>query len=149
MADRFRCLDTSVVVKYLIDEEGSAEAMRLVTEAVLGDQNLIAPAWAWAEVGSVLRRRVHRGALTALDAARLWRLYVDLPIVYLDDEAIRERAWRIAATRELDTGYDAAFLACVEEVRSIGARAELWTADRVFLRRLGPRRPAYVRELGA
>ncbi|MEH2291814.1 type II toxin-antitoxin system VapC family toxin [Nostoc sp.] len=66
----------------------------------------------------------------------------ELPIDYIQEEAIRAIIWKIADKYGLSTLYDAAFLACAES-----ASAEFWTADAALVRQLTPRL-AYLRELG-
>lgn len=136
-----------MIVKHLVYEDGSDLATELVSGALARGERLVAPAWAWSEVGSALRGRVARHQLLAREAESQWRAYLQLPIEFRDGREIRERSWNIAARFDLPTLYDAAFLACVEIVAGPEA-AEFWTADRQLLRQLGARRPAYVRELG-
>lgn len=149
MAERVVCLDTSVLVKYLTPEEGEEAATDLVLGALQGEVSLIAPALAWAEVGSVLRKKLRAGLLETAEAQGLWAAFLKLPIEFVDMPALRTRAWEIAGQHGLATLYDAAFLACVEVTAASGiAGCEFWTADSQLLRHLGPRTPAYVRQLG-
>jgi len=145
---RLVCLDASVVVKYLVPEEQSDAAIVIVRDALAAGDVLVAPAWSWAEVGSALRAKVRRSLLTLAEAGRAWKLYESLPIAFFDSGELRARAWDIAATLELATLYDAAYLACIETAPGFTDR-EFWTADREFLVALGNRRPPYVRELGS
>lgn len=55
MSDRTLCLDTSILIKYLTPDEQEEAATTLVLGALQDGSRLVAPAWAWAEVGSVLR----------------------------------------------------------------------------------------------
>jgi predicted nucleic acid-binding protein len=137
-------LDSSVLVKLFIHEDGSDAAARLVADRVEANDPIVAPSWAWAEVGSTLARRLR--ALAESDADALWHGFLDLPIVYVDDHAIRDRAWEIARAFDMPTLYDAAFMAVTELAAGPAART-FWTADGELVRRLGPRRPSYVREL--
>ena len=137
-------LDSSVLVKLFIREDGSDAAARLVADRVEANDPIVAPSWAWAEVGSTLARRLC--ALAERDADALWHGFLDLPIVYVDDHAIRDRAWEIARAFDMPTLYDAAFMAVTELAAGPAART-FWTADGELVRRLGPRRPSYVREL--
>jgi len=137
-------LDSSVLVKLFIHEDGSDAAARLVADRVEANDPIVAPSWAWAEVGSTLARRLR--ALAERDADALWHGFLDLPIVYVDDHAIRDRAWEIARAFDMPTLYDAAFMAVTELAAGPAART-FWTADGELVRRLGPRRPSYVREL--
>jgi predicted nucleic acid-binding protein len=143
------CLDTSVWMKYLAPDELDAAATRLIDGAIREEAHLVAPAFAWAEIGSVLRKKVRASLITADEASALWSAFLKLPLEYVDEPNLRARAWELAAAFALPTLYDAAFLACTEVVPAPGATdREFWTADRELLRQLGASRPAYVRELG-
>ncbi|MGH2351569.1 MAG: type II toxin-antitoxin system VapC family toxin [Chloroflexota bacterium] len=144
------CLDTSVLIMFLTAEEPKAlseAAARLVLRGLRGAR-LVAPAWVWAEVGSVLRKKVRQGLLGQSQAAELWDRFGQLPIEFLDSPALRTRAWEIAEQYGLSTLYDAAFLACTEVAAAPGiAERGFWTADANLLRQLGEGRPPYVCEL--
>jgi len=134
-----------VLIKRLVDEEGSAEAAVLVARGLVGPELLVAPGWCWAEVGTALRQKVARRLLSAEDAEMLWGDFSELPIEYLGGPELQRRTWEVAKRHALPTLYDAAFLACAE----LTGAPEFWTADRALIRHLGAARPAYVRELGA
>lgn len=141
---RALCLDTSVLIQYLVPEQLQIEAEALVLEAVGNSVKIVAPAFAWAEIGSVLRKKIRTGLLTVEEAQGCFDDFCQLPIEYLDTAEIRARAWEIAEQYQLPTLYDASFLACAE---SVGANCQFWTADKTLLNQLG-QRLAYVRELG-
>lgn len=151
MAEGIVCLDTGVWVKSLVVEEPlehSEAAARLVVRALAADR-LVAPSFAWAEIGSVLRKKVRQGRLVPDQAGELWSRYISLPIEFTETPAMRATAWEIAARYALPTLYDAAFLACLEiRVAEGGAEGVFWTTDHELLRALGTRRPPYVRVLG-
>ena len=108
----------------------------------MGNALLVAPAFAWAEVGSVLRKKVRMGLLTTEEAKGCYQDFCNLPIDYVNEELLRVRAWEIAEQYQLPTLYDAAFLACAQS-----QKADFWTADKVLLSTLSPL-PAYVNQLG-
>lgn len=139
-------LDSSILVKLFILEEGSEAAARLVSDRVAANDTIVAPSWAWAEVGNALARRARPPMVTRRDADALWHEFLDMPITYLDDVGIRERTWQIARELDLPALYDAAFMA-VTELAPGPAERTFWTADSAFIRQLGPKRPSYVREL--
>jgi len=56
-------LDSSVIVKLFIREDGSDAAARLVAEHVEANDPIVAPSWAWAEVGTTLARRLRASAV--------------------------------------------------------------------------------------
>jgi predicted nucleic acid-binding protein len=150
VSNQVYCIDTSVWVSYLTVEESVAmtdAAKRLVTRAVR-DGRLVAPSWAWAEVGSVLRKKVRQGFLLQQEAEALWEEFSRLPIEYLDDRILRARTWELAEQYGLLTLYDAAFLACAELCPADEpAVREFWTADQKLLGHLGAQRPGYVQAL--
>lgn len=139
---RVLCLDTSVWIPYLVPETYQLEARVIVEEALSLSIRLVAPAFAWAEVGSVLRKKTRMGVITTEEALGFFEDFCELPIDYIEDEAIRIRSWEIAEQYRLLTLYDAAFLACAEMTS-----AEFWTVDAALVRQLTPR-PSYLREIG-
>lgn len=150
MPDRLVVLDTSVLIKGLTPDEQTALAVQVLMAAIREDARLVAPAFAWAEVGSVLRKKIRAGLLQPHEAQDVWTAFLALPIEYLDTAALRERAWALADQYALPTLYDAAFLACVEIAPAdAGAEREFWTADATLVRQFGSEPPAYVRLLGA
>ena len=150
MPEAIVCLDSGVWIKFLVVEEPanlSDAASRLVRHA-LGGARIVAPAFAWAEIGSVLRKKVRQSCLQPEQAEDLWSKFLRLPIDYPEGAEIRRRAWEIAQAHSLPTLYDAAFLACTEVVGAPdGTTREFWTSDEELLRALGGRRPRYVRRL--
>jgi predicted nucleic acid-binding protein len=139
---RVLCLDTSVWIPYLVPEVYQSQAVTLVAEALSLNIRLVAPAFAWAEVGSVLRKKTRLGVITTEEALGFFEDFCELPIDYIEEEAMRSKSWEIAEKYGLSTLYDAAFLACAEMTS-----AEFWTADAALVRQVTPR-PAYLREIG-
>src|SRR5436305_1103740 len=103
VVDRVVCLDTSVLIKYLAPDEQDEAATRLVADVLQTDARLVAPSWVWAEVGSVLRKKIRARLLQPDDAAAIWSAFLDLPIEYVDLPALRARAWEIAGRDGLPT----------------------------------------------
>ena len=141
---RALCLDTSVLIQYLIPEGLQVHAEALVLEVVENAVRIVAPAFAWAEIGSLLRKKIRAGLITSEEAQGCFDDFCQLPIEYIDTDQIRAKAWEIAQQYQLPTLYDAAFLACTE---SVGMGCHFWTADKTLLNQLG-QKLAYVRELG-
>ncbi len=138
---RVLCIDTSIWIPYLVAEQYQAQAQILIDEALSQNARIIAPTFAWAEVGSVLRKKIRAGIITIQEAQEIFEDFCELPIDYVETEAIRVRAWTIAQDYGLPTLYDAVFLACAESFS-----AEFWTADTAMIKQLLPR-PSYVHEL--
>ncbi|MFB2935337.1 type II toxin-antitoxin system VapC family toxin [Aerosakkonemataceae cyanobacterium BLCC-F154] len=138
-----KCIDTSVWIPYLLPETLQPQARNLIAPLLTSNERLVAPAFAWTEVGSVLRKKVRLGVITAAEAAGFYDDFCQMPIDYLDSDRIHTKTYEIAEQFSLATLYDAAFLA-VAELES----AEFWTADRSLLNTLTPC-PAYVKKLEA
>jgi predicted nucleic acid-binding protein len=115
----------------------------LILPFLTSNERLVTPAFAWTEVGSVLRKKVRLGAITVAQAEGFYDDFCQMPVDYLDNNAIRAKTWAIAQQFSLATLYDAAFLA-VAELES----AQFWTADESLLNTLTPC-PAYVQKLEA
>lgn len=151
-AETIFCLDTSVVIKVLVEEdpvELNTAAVALMVRA-LTTSHLIAPAFAWAEVGSTLRRHVRRGIIVQREAEIQWGRFSRLPIEYVDFPRLRDRAWALAERYRLPNLYDASFLACTETFPSPeGTIQEFWTADEKLLCALSDDPPPFVRRLQA
>lgn len=128
---RFICLDTSILVKVLVEEDGSEKAVSLMQKAIDEGQVIVLPPFAWAEVGSVLRKKVRRNELTAQVADELWQEFRHFQgIEYLADDMIINRAWKISQYFNMATLYDASFMAVAEVVaEKTGETCELWTSD--------------------
>jgi predicted nucleic acid-binding protein len=142
--DEIVCLDAGVWVKALVAENGSEYAIRLVREATAGSR-IVAPAFCWAEVGSVLRKKVRSGEISVGESNDAWVDFQSMLIEYFDTPAVRDRAWSLAKQFEQPTLYDTAYLACTELVD--GPTRAFWTADEALLAALGNSRPTYVRHL--
>ncbi|MGG6240049.1 type II toxin-antitoxin system VapC family toxin [Nodosilinea sp. AN01ver1] len=136
-----KCIDTSLWIPYLLPEPLQPQARALITPWLAAGESLVAPAFAWAEVGSVLRKKVRLGLITTSQATGFYNDFCQMPIQYLDNNSVRARTWEIAEKFVLATLYDAAFLAVAE----LGS-AEFWTADQSLLNTLNPC-PAYVHSL--
>lgn len=147
MIDRIYCLDTSVFIRYLTTEDQADTAMRVVLAALDESSLLVAPAWAWAEVGSVLRKKARDGELQEAEAGGLWRFFIRLSVEFLNEEQLQLRSWELADQYGLSAIYDAAFLACTELAEPATVPREFWTADKAFVRQLGSAVPSYVRLL--
>ncbi|OPY63670.1 MAG: tRNA(fMet)-specific endonuclease VapC [Pelotomaculum sp. PtaU1.Bin065] len=126
------CLDTSVFVKVLVEEENSDKATTLIEKIIQSGQLIVMPPFAWAEVGTVLRKKRRRNELAAQEADDLWLEFRQFPgIEYLaDDDVIMDRAWKISRYFDMPTLYDATYLAVAEIVEERTKEVcEFWTAD--------------------
>lgn len=137
------CLDTNVFLKWLAvaSEEHSSEAVSLIEQS---QALIVAPPFAWAEVGSALRKKVRMGAITEDEMEKAWRAFLGLGIRFINADAVADRAWQLAKELALPTLYDASFLA-VAELAPDGP-CPFWTSDEKLVQDLGGRK-GYVRRL--
>jgi predicted nucleic acid-binding protein len=143
------CLDSSVLVKVLVPEEDSDRATALLQKIIESRQIIVLPAFAWAEIGTVLRKKRRKGELTTTEADELWQEFRQFPgIEYLtDDSVIMDHTWKISRYFDFPTLYDAAFLAVAEIIAErTGETCEYWTADEKLVNQLNGRRE-YVRSI--
>ena len=135
------CLDSSVLVKLVLPEEDSHAAEALLSAALGAEVLIVAPDFAWAEVGSAIRRRTRQRLTSVAAGAEAWRAFRALPLSFLPGESLAEAAWAAAERWTLPTLYDAAFLAA-------GEPGGFWTSDARLLEALGGARPEWVHRLG-
>lgn len=125
------CIDTSVLIKLFFEEEDSFKAKVLIQKVIEDNQIIVLPAFAWAEVGSIFRKKNRAKQISLRDAEEMWNNFKSFPgIEYVQEDPIMDRAWKISCYYDLPTLYDAAFLAVAEEIRDrTGQICEFWTAD--------------------
>ena len=115
-------VDASVAVKWLVAEEGSDAADRLLTD---GD-DLYAPRLMASEIANALWRKARLGEIERDQAAVLMTAVSELPVLWCEDEAVCADAVRLALTLERPV-YDFMYLALAQRH---GAR--MVTADERF-----------------
>ena len=118
-------IDTSVVIKWIIEEEGSDKA------DLLRGMDMAAPALLRIEAGNVLRTIAARSDIAAGQALDLFLFLQTAPVTIVDpDEALERRALELALELQHPV-YDCVYLALAERMGR-----QLITADRRFLRNL-------------
>lgn len=123
--DRALVVDTSVAIKWIVEEEDSDAAL------ALQGADLAAPALFRIEAANVLRSLVARQQVTAAEARDLFALLQTAPVTIVDqDDALERRALELALELRHPV-YDCLYLALAER---IGRR--LVTADGRFVRAL-------------
>ena len=131
-----RVIDASVACKWLVEEEGSAEAVRLLEKG----EGLIAPDLVIPEVSSALSRKLLAGEITSQQA----KVAVEELAGFFDElvAGLRLAARSLAIAEDLrHSVYDCFYLALAEARGS-----QLITADTEFARRLrGTRWARWVR----
>lgn len=128
---KYICIDSSVLVKVFIKEDDSYKVKVLLKKVLEDEQIIVLPAFAWAEIGTILRKKVRSGIITPREADEMWSGFRQLPgVEYLEDDLVANLAWKISRNFNLPTLYDAAFLAVAETVTlRTGEECEFWTAD--------------------
>jgi predicted nucleic acid-binding protein len=118
-------IDASIAVKWVVEEEGTAEAL-----ALLRASKLVAPELLVPECANILWKKAQRNELTNQEAFLAARLLERAEIELLPTRSLLEMATRIAV--EVDhPAYDCLYLAL--------ALANKWlftTADNRFVRKL-------------
>ncbi len=118
-------IDASVAVKWVVEEDGTAEALTLRQRA-----RLIAPDLLVAECANILWKKVRREELTRDEALLAARLLQSADVELLPTRSLLETATRIAI--EVDhPAYDCLYLALAKE-----NDCRFVTADERFLRKL-------------
>jgi len=118
-------IDASVAVKWVVEEDGTPEALALRQKA-----KLIAPDLLIAECANVLWKKVHRGELLKEEALLAARLLQGAEIELLPTRSLFETATRLSI--EIDhPAYDCLYLALAVE-----KKCQFVTADERFLRKL-------------
>lgn len=128
------CVDASLVAAWLLPEDLSDKAIFLRDRLREAGESFIAPSPLLTEVPSTLRKAVYRERVPAdfgEDAFETFKLF---PITIHDPRPLMEAAWTWAKTLNAPRLYDMYYLALAER-----EQCDLWTADRRFVRLVGPR----------
>lgn len=129
-------VDASLVVKWLVEEQGSAEAVELAGAWRTQGARLFAPALLHYEVTNVLFRRVLRGALSLSQAAALVDELLAGDLTFARPPGLHRHALEIASLLGLTAAYDAHYIAL-----AVLFDCDLWTADQRLFRAASPRFP--------
>ncbi len=115
-------IDASVAVKWLVEEEGSAVAGRLLS----GDHELFVPRLLASEVGNALWRKVRTGQLERSRAGTLAAAMPEMAVRWMEDEDVSADAVRLSLALDRPV-YDCVYLALAHRIG-----ATLVTADTRF-----------------
>jgi predicted nucleic acid-binding protein len=131
------CVDSSVVVKWLVPEDRSDQARALRRAAARSEDRLVAPVLLALEVNNVLLKKTCRlDPISSVTAATLLDRFLSSEIHLQDPAALHQDALILALDFELPAIYDAYYLAL-----AIEARCSFWTDDQRLLRALNGRLP--------
>jgi predicted nucleic acid-binding protein len=136
------CVDASVVVSWLFDEEYSHSADALRREWHDQGVQMLGPALFHVEVTSAIRQRVYFGQIQPEEGEEVFLIYLDIPIRIIDGQEIYRLAWQLAKEHNSPVCYDMQYLA-VAELED----CELWTADSRLVNSLKGKNPR-VRWIG-
>jgi predicted nucleic acid-binding protein len=138
------CVDASVAVKWVLQEELSDRARALYRTHARTTDAIVAPALLLFEVTNIIRQRMRRaGAMPLVAASRAlddflalaWEIELHAP------PGLHQLALTLAADHDLPAAYDAHYLALSQLLG-----CEFWTDDQRLLQQVGDRLP-YVRAL--
>ena len=137
------CVDSSVVVKWLVPEELSDQARALRRAMLARAEPMVAPVLLAMEVNNVILQRTRgSNAISDAEASDLLTHFLSAEVELYDPVALHRNAFTIATTFRLPAIYDAYFLALAAD-----AECPFWTADMKLVNTLDGRLP-YVRWLG-
>ena len=125
-----QAIDTSALVKYVLPEEDSSAAEKLVASHYAGMVNLIAPEYILVESANVLWKHLQRHNVGPEEAVTSFRALRDLGMRLVPNGDLLEDALILAADNGI-TVYDALF--CALAVRE---NVPLITSDNALVRRL-------------
>lgn len=119
-------VDTSIAIKWALNEEDSNIALALLNEWTDKDMEVIAPSLLAYEATNALYRNIRKGDILFSDAEQGLNEVI-LKLVEIEPEVdfdIHTRAMELAHQFGLPAAYDAHYLALAEY-----EDCELWTAD--------------------
>ena len=128
-------VDASVALKWVLEEEGTEEALALWDRWQADGERVVAPPVFRAEVANTLRQVVRRGMATTQEAADLLEALLEVVAVE-EPPTLYGRSLQMAHDFDLGAVYDALYLALAES-----ENCEVWTADRRLARAVDERFP--------
>ena len=122
-------IDASIVVKLLVDEPNTQQAVDLAQSWRLTGVRVVAPYFMPVEVTNALYRKAIRQLISMEDAARLAANLWDLGVQFRQSQQLHQIAIGLAAELHQNAVYDAHYLALAKTLD-----CDLWTADQRFHR---------------
>lgn len=121
------CVDASIIIKWVIPERDSEQALDLLANLADRGAIFVEPALLLYEVPSAILRKVAKGQMSADEADEAFAKFQFLATrmsVSAEDRQRVQRAWTIASEHGLSRIYDSVYVALAEEFG-----ADCWTAD--------------------
>ena len=103
-------VDSSVVIKWFVTEQLSADARRILDGYQSGTLTLFAPDLLNAEVGNIVWKKHRFQGLAKTDAEQIVDVFRELAIAFTPTAELLEEAFRLAVEHER-TVYDALYVA--------------------------------------
>ncbi len=137
------CVDASVAVKWVLNEERSDQARALYQAALGAGESIVAPTLLPLEVTNILRQRMRaKDGLSLTEAVRQLGDFLDFRIELHNPVGLHFQALVLADALGLPATYDAHYLALAEHLG-----CELWTDDQRLIRHVASSLP-FVRWIG-
>jgi len=118
------CVDASFILRTLVPDLFTEQALTLLANWQHTQIGLIAPALLAFAVTATLRRYVHFKRLTPAQGDKAFEQFLQMNIWLSHQNGIFPLAWQMAKQFHRPTAYDTAYLALAQLVHS-----EFWTAD--------------------
>ncbi len=110
------CLDVSIFLKVLLNEEDSELADKLLRQIIASDLHIIEPRFFLIELFSVLRHKVFFKKLSLKDASSYIRLVELLKINYFDEDLpLVKGAYSISSRLNIAHIYDSIYLSLAKK----------------------------------
>ena len=103
-------VDSSVALKWFVDEVDDQKARRLLADSVIGSLSLLAPALIYTEVANILWKKHRQGVLTANQARQKMAELQSVHLAISTDAALLDDALRLAMQHHRSV-YDSLYLA--------------------------------------
>jgi predicted nucleic acid-binding protein len=134
-------VDCSVAAKWVLQESGRTEALRLLDEQELGKILLIAPDLVLTEFAGLIAKRTRRKQMPAAQCYQAFRLIEESELRLFETRPLLGRALDLALNNQMSL-WDCVYLAL-----AIQHNCPMVTADRRLFRGASARHPA-IRLLG-
>jgi predicted nucleic acid-binding protein len=125
-------VDTSVIIKWVLPEHDSAQALRVVREAATVGGNLYVLDLALIEGANVIWTRLHRHLLTLAESGQALSLLQQAAVQIVPSLSFLTKGFELAAQADIAV-YDALFVVAARE-RGLGAV----TADEPLVKAVAP-----------
>jgi predicted nucleic acid-binding protein len=132
-------VDTSVIVKWVLAENDSAQALRVVADTAAAGGKLHVLDIALIEAANVVWTRLHRRLLTLAEAQQALALLHQAPVQLTASLPLLDQAFALAARIDIAV-YDALFVIAARHLSAGGV-----TADEALAGAAGPAYPELKR----